>query len=140
MSTIPVSVFALHILANTDTRTVSTDIGNFAEGQEYTQTAGCNTGTVDSFQVIDVTAMTGGAYTPASALADPVCFGIAFANAQAKKVPIVSDVLFELILPIQNTLGCVTIPSLDTSVSESCPGYSNYGGPTGPVAPGAIET
>ena len=140
MSTIVVLKCTFHTPTNPNSHAVSTDIGTLGQGQEYTQTAGCNTGTVDSFQVIDVAAMTNGAYTPASVLADPVCFGLAFANAQAKQLSIVADVLFELILPIQNSLGCVTIPNLDTSVSESCPGYGNYGGPTGPVAPGAIES
>ena len=53
---------------------------------------------------------------------------------------VVSDVVGELILPIQNALGCETIPSLNMSVAMACPGYSLYGGPTGAVAKGAVQS
>lgn len=100
--------------------------------------AGCNTGTVNSFQLIDVASMTNGTYTDDQAAANPLCFAIAYANSQLT-IPAASNVVQELLLPIQNLLGCVTVPGLNESVYDACPGYSVYGGPTGRVAAGAIQ-
>ncbi|KAI9708550.1 MAG: hypothetical protein M1828_002711, partial [Chrysothrix sp. TS-e1954] len=113
------------------------DIKYLAATQPQILTSGCNTGAVNTFTPINTTALTGSAYTPADVLANPLCYGLAYANAQAGFLGVVNSVLGELILPIQNTLGCKTIPSLNMSVAMACPGYSLYGGPTGDVAKGA---
>lgn len=66
---------------------------------------------------------------------------LAYASSSILSGPlaVVNYVLQELILPVQNALNCITIPSLNTSAMAACPGYSLYGGPTGPVAKGAIQ-
>lgn len=37
-------------------------------------------------------------------------------------------------------MGCASIGSVNQSALTACPGFSFYGGPTGPVAPGAIQS
>jgi hypothetical protein len=95
-------------------------------------------GKVSTYVPISVANLTKGAYDENDVLTNPLCFGIALTNTIAD-IPIVDGVVQELLLPIQNLLGCKTIPSIDESVLEACPGYSFYGGPTAEVAEGAIQ-
>lgn len=73
---------------------------------------------------------------------DSVCYALALANKGLSELPVVGVVVLVLnllITPITNALGCPTVPGVDESVGEACPGYSFRGGPAGPIAPGAIE-
>lgn len=113
-----------------DSRTVGVDINYLTARDPRIGAPGCNQGKVDTFVPINTTALSGSTYTPAEILANPLCYGLAYATAQTAFLDVVSDVVGELILPIQNSLGCKTIPSLNMSVAQACPGYSLYGGPT----------
>lgn len=96
-------------------------------------------GKVNTFQTINTTALTGSTYTSAEIVADPLCYGLAYATSMTGFLGPVNAVVGELILPIQNSLGCKTIPKLDMSVAQACPGYSLYGGPNSKVVKGAVQ-
>lgn len=68
---------------------------------------------------------------------DSVCFALAEVFGVTDMVPVVGDLLNLLLLPVQNTLTCPTVGN--KPASEACPGYAFYGGPTGSIAPGAIQ-
>lgn len=73
---------------------------------------------------------------------ESVCYALAQANKALSDLPlvgVVTLVLNLLITPITNALSCPTVPGVNDSVGEVCPGYSFRGGPTGPIAPGAIN-
>lgn len=73
---------------------------------------------------------------------DSVCYALALAGDTLGKLPVVGVVVLVLnllIAPITNALNCPTVPSVNASVGEACPGYSFRGGPTAPIAPGAID-
>jgi len=95
-------------------------------------------GKINSFYEINVANLTKGACSKEDALTNSLCFCLAFVNNIANLVSVVNNVVQEVILPVQNLLSCQTIPELALSVTEACPGYSLYGGPTADVAPGAI--
>ncbi|KAF2212220.1 hypothetical protein CERZMDRAFT_59140 [Cercospora zeae-maydis SCOH1-5] len=107
---------------------------------------GCNKGEVNSFTPVDPAQLTNGAWTAQQAAANPLCFATQFAKAQ---VPLLTGQqpsesfaapLFRAIDAITGPLGCESIGSVNQSALAVCPGFSFYGGPTGPVAPGAIQT
>ena len=85
-------------------------------------------GNVSTCVQIDVTNLTAGADSPEDILTNPLCFGVAFANTLTTSLSIVDTVVQELLLPVQNLLDCKTIPSINKSVLEACPGYSLYRG------------
>ena len=126
--------------ANTDLygfKGLSADIGMFNEGQEYIGQPGCNQGTVNSYVAINVSDAQGSTTNP---LFSPLCDGFAYANSEiVDNIPVAGLVVQELLLPIQNALGCPTASSVNETAMQACPGYSLYGGPTGQVAPGAIQ-
>ena len=102
---------------------------------------GCNMGRVNSYTPINTTAMSGGAYSQQDVIEHPLCFGLAYSIATIDQVSgVVNDVYQEAVLPVQNALGCITAPEFNTTVGKACPGYSFFGGPTGPVAPGAVQS
>lgn len=68
-----------------------------------------------------------------------VCFALAEVLGVVGLIPVVNLVVDLLVLPVQNALDCRTVPARNDSVADVCPGYSFYGGPTGTVAPGAIQ-
>lgn len=84
-------------------------------------------GNVSTYVQIDIANLTAGAYSPEDVLTNPLCFGVVFANTLTTSLSIVDPVVQEL-LPVQNLLGCKTIPSINKSVLEACSGYSLYGG------------
>lgn len=129
----------LPIFKSASGRSLSTDINYICEGQEEICKPGCNMGKVNSFVNINTTDTSKGVYQDQDQLKNVLCFGIAYANAALNFIPIVSTVNQELILPIQNLVGCPTIEGLDESALQACPGYSFYQGPTGSVVPGAIQ-
>ncbi|KAI9658792.1 MAG: hypothetical protein M1821_002352 [Bathelium mastoideum] len=120
------------------------DILYFSETQPEISIPGCNKGTVDSFSPIDIAALTNGAYTAEQAAASPFCFAAEFALAE---LPLVTGLplatLTSAIAPLTSILSgqnCQAIGSVNQSALTVCPGFSLYGGPTGPVAPGAVQS
>lgn len=113
-----------------NSRTVSDDIDYLTARDTRMRRAGCNQGKVNSYVPINTTALSGSTYTQAEIIANPLCYGLAYALAQTGFLGVVSSVVGEFILPIQNAFGCKTIPSLNMSVAQACSGYSLYGGPT----------
>ncbi|KAK4625531.1 Dothistromin biosynthesis peroxidase dotB [Fulvia fulva] len=103
----------------------------------YTTPTGCNMGTVNSFTPLD-TFNTSLAEYDFSKPTDSVCYAIALVGTVLDNFPLVSVLDALLLLPFQNALDCPTLPAVDQSVGKACPGYSFRGGPTAPIAPGAI--
>ena len=95
------------------------------------------TGEVNTFTLINTTDTSADLYD-FSKPTDSVCYAYALVGSVISNVPLVS-LLFPLIgMPIQNALDCPTLPSVKGNVGENCPGYEFRGGPTAPIAPGAI--
>ena len=116
----------------------------FAETLPQILVPGCNQGSVDSFNTIDAATLSNGAYTAEEVAANPFCFGAAFAVAE---LPLVTGLplteLTSLIGPLTDALtnsNCASIASVNQSALSLCPGFSFYGGPTGAVAPGAVQS
>lgn len=123
---------------------VETDILYFAQTQPEINLPGCNHGAVNTYNTIDPKTLTNGAYTAQQVAANPLCFATQFAVAE---IPLItglsSSALSSSIKSLQGALssqGCATIGSVNQSALTACPGFSLYGGPTGPVAPGAIQS
>ena len=120
------------------------DIDYFAETAPQILLPGCNKGTVDSYSTLDVAALTNGAYTADQATANPFCFAAEFAVAELPSLTGLSIAsLTSAIAPLTSILSssnCTAIGSVNQSALTVCPGFTLYGGPTGPVAPGAIQS
>lgn len=123
---------------------VEADILYFAATQPEILTVGCNQGRVNSYNAIDVKTLTNGAYTAQQVAANPVCFASAFAKAE---LPLLTGLSSTTLAPLNTALNnilsasnCASIGSVNQSALVACPGFSFYGGPTGPVAPGAIQS
>lgn len=114
---------------------LSDDTSVFAKRTPEINTPGCNTGTVNSFVTIE------GSYDgyDFSSPGQGLCFAVAEILGVAEMLPVVGILVDMLILPVQNVLDCRTVPARNDSVGDICPGYSFYGGPTGEIAPGAIQ-
>lgn len=124
------------------TRAVQTDILYFAQTQPEILIPGCNQGKVNSFNAIDINTLTSGAYTAKSAAANPVCFATTFAKAELPLLTGVSNLgpVSSALDNVIKSLNCPAISKVNQSALTVCPGFSFYGGPTGPVAPGAIQS
>ncbi|KAL9094518.1 MAG: hypothetical protein Q9165_003077 [Trypethelium subeluteriae] len=121
-----------------------TDIAYFTETALQINLPGCNKGTVNSYSIIDPALLTNGAYTAEQAAANPFCFAVEFALAE---LPLITGLsiseLASLIGPLTSPLSglnCTPIGSVNQSALTVCPGFSLYGGPTGTVANGAIQS
>ncbi|WPG98150.1 Hypothetical protein R9X50_00093600 [Acrodontium crateriforme] len=117
---------------------LANDISALAAKYPFISQPGCNQGKVNSFENINTGNTDASAYDFTNPL-DGICYGVASAVSAANVIPIVNGVVQELLLPIQNALNCPTLTPSNTSVGDDCPGHSLYGGPTGPVAAGAIQ-
>lgn len=123
-----------------------TDILYFAETVPQILEVGCNQGTVNSYNTISAETLSGGAYTAESVAEHPLCFAAASLTAGAQTLlglPASSVATLDgLLSNVSSALG-TTCPSFASNNSLSaltlCPGFSLYGGPTGVVAPGAIQ-
>lgn len=122
------------------------DILYFAQADPRILSVGCNKGTVDSYSVLDPSQLTSGAYTAQQLAASPLCFSSAFAKAE---IPLITGLGLDnvLLAPLISTLdsltssmNCAAIGSVNQSALAACPGFSFYGGPSGPVPPGAIQS
>lgn len=123
-----------------------TDILYFAETVPEVLEVGCNQGKVNTYNKLSPELLSNGAYTAAQVAKNPLCFGIAFAMAEAgptlgidvSKAP--ASTLFSQLKQLAAPLNCASIGSVNQTALAACPGASLYGGPTGPVAPGAIQS
>ncbi|KAK0833576.1 hypothetical protein LTR73_001338 [Friedmanniomyces endolithicus] len=125
---------------------VETDILYFTSSNPQLTLVGCNEGKVDTYQNIDASTLSNGAYTAAQAAANPICFATEFALAELPGLTglsLTSGVLGSLtsvLSSVTKNLGCKAIGSVNTTALALCPGFTLYGGPTAPVAPGAIQS
>lgn len=131
-------------LSFSNPRIVELDILYFAATQPEILAIGCNKGTVNSYSPIDPALLTNGAYTAAQVAKNPICFASAFAQVE---LPLITGLSATALAPlttllngITSGLNCASIGSVNQSALTVCPGFSFYGGPTGPVAPGAIQS
>lgn len=103
---------------------------------------GCNQGRVNSFSTYSIAELTGGAYADGAAvLKNPLCFAGATLQATAGSLLGINgaalDLLNTALSPIVGDCPAITHPNF--SQLQQCPGFALYGGPTGYVAPGAIQ-
>ncbi|KXL42991.1 hypothetical protein M433DRAFT_156311 [Acidomyces richmondensis BFW] len=119
------------------------DILYFAETQPEILDIGCNQGQVNSYNSISAETLSDSAYTASQLAKSPLCFAIEFALAELPGLTGLSSFvlapLTSAISSVTSSLNCASIGSVNTSALTACPGFSLYGGPTGPVAPGAIQ-
>ena len=116
--------------------------------QKYPQilTIGCNQGKVNTYNPISIDTLTNGAATAQSVLSNPFCFQIDFLEASSTSLLGLSQAqaskLNSGLKAAATAAKCPPNPISSASVSalKNCPGFSTYGGPTGPVAPGAIQS
>nr|POF15021.1 aromatic peroxygenase [Quercus suber] len=120
------------------------DILYFAETQPEILTIGCNQGRVDSYNAIDAATISSGAYTASQLAQNPVCFASEFAITTLPALTGLSTaVLKPLTSKLQGYLSgldCTRIGAVNMTALTACPGFSFYGGPTGPVASGAVQS
>jgi len=118
------------------------DIVSMAVTQPELLVVGCNQGTVNSFNAIDPATLSSGAYDAKAVAANPLCFTTSFLLAEAPGTfgltPAQTAQLSSYAAPLLS--GCPTISKVNTSAFTACPGFSLYGGPYAPVAPGAIQS
>ncbi|KAI9725488.1 MAG: hypothetical protein M1828_003159 [Chrysothrix sp. TS-e1954] len=122
-----------------------TDILYFAETIPEILVPGCNQGKVNSFKTISSTSLLNLGSTVESALKSPFCFaaqfGIASARALGGLTASQESALKKGVSPYLSSAGCSTsFPTASLTQLKNCPGFSFYGGPSGPVAPGAIQS
>lgn len=125
---------------------VATDVLAFASKYPEIASVGCNRGRVNSYTAIDPSVLTGGAFTSQTAAANPICYGAQFALASYAQTSGISATKLARLTNALNSAGvltgCPTISNANlTALRSACPGFMGfYGGPTGPVAPGAIQS
>ncbi|KAK5675258.1 hypothetical protein LTS10_012019 [Elasticomyces elasticus] len=122
----------------------NTDVLYFASTNPELLLVGCNEGKVDTYQHIDASTLSNGAYTAAQAASNPICFATEFARLE---IPALTGFTSTLLSPLTNVLNtvsknlnCAKIGSVNTTALALCPGFSLYGGPTAAVAAGAIQS
>jgi len=122
-----------------------TDILYFAETVPQIFAVGCNQGAVNTYNTFSAETISGGAYTTEFAAKNPICFATATLAAGASSLLGLSGggvtQLTSALNGVSKALGmtCPPITNLTLSEFNACPGFSLYGGPQGPVAPGAIQ-
>lgn len=103
-------------------------------------------GKVNSYNSLDISTLSGGAYTAASFAANPLCFANAFAAAEGPSLlgltAAQSTLITSALVNATTALGvsCPSITNANFTALQLCPGFSLYGGPTGKIAPGAIQS
>ncbi|CZT22238.1 related to oxidase [Ramularia collo-cygni] len=119
------------------------DILYFAETQPEILNIGCNQGQVNTFLPLNTNLLTNGAYSDESAAKDPSCFAMQY-GVRAMLDSASPSLLAPLTNALSSTLAALTCPSISsfnlTALALGCPGFSLYGGPSAPVAPGAIQS
>lgn len=102
---------------------------------------GCNQGRVNSYVQINDSDTDPSHYDFSKPNA-AICYGLTEVTNTLRGnavTGIVGGVVSEILVPLKDALGCVSVPSLNKTVEQACPGYSLYGGPTAPVVAGAIQ-
>ncbi|KAK4896475.1 hypothetical protein LTR27_005691 [Elasticomyces elasticus] len=121
-----------------------TDVLYFTAANPQLTLVGCNQGKVDTYQTIDATTLSNGAYTAEQAASNPICFATEFARLEIPALTGLASTLLSPLTSVLNTvsknLNCAKIGSVNTTALALCPGFSLYGGPTAAVAPGAIQS
>ncbi|KAL9090602.1 MAG: hypothetical protein Q9159_001849 [Coniocarpon cinnabarinum] len=121
------------------------DILYFAAKYPEILTVGCNAGKGNTYGTIDPDVLTAGAATLQSLTSNPFCFGVNFLEAAGPSLLGLSDSQTSSLnsaLQLAASAGsCAPNPITDTSLTQlqNCPGFSLYGGPEGPIAPGAVQ-
>lgn len=120
-----------------------TDVLYFSETFPQLNGVGCNNGSVNTYDTISVSTLTNGAYTAAEVAANPICFALEYAAAD---VPSLTGLPTAELGPLASALSsatselkCKPIAAINKGALEACPGFTLYGGPTAPVAKGAIQ-
>jgi hypothetical protein len=92
---------------------------------------------------IDPAAFSDNAYTFEQLVASPFCFAV---EAFELEAPGFSGLSPDQLAPLTRYfdaavagMNCSSIGSVNRTIIAECPGFSFYGGPTGVVAPGAIQ-
>lgn len=109
------------------------DINGIHTKYPETQGRGCNMGKVNSFTLFPQAIL--------DALLKPfgsACYMLALSASPNTESSTSLLLRQQLTQPLQKALGCPTSSALNGSVEKTCPGATFYGGPTGPIAPGAI--
>lgn len=134
---------------------VAKDLLFFSEKHPEIISLGCNQGRVNSYNSIDPSKLTLGAYNASSVASNPACFGLQYGIRTMLDAAVPSGLVGGLLAPVTTPLktllsgvlssladlGCAPIAAIDETVIDSiCPGLSIYGGPTGPVAAAAIQS
>lgn len=112
----------------------------FAETQPEILSIGCNKGKVDTFSLLDPATLTSAGPDAAQIAKNPVCFAAEFALAELPGILGIAASALSPLTSAVSKLGCSSIGSVNQSALTACPGFTLYGGPTGPVAPGAIQS
>ena len=124
--------------------TVESDILYFSETLPQINGVGCNQGKVDTYDTIDASTLSNGAYTAQQAAANPLCFATQFAKAELPGLTGLSAAALKPLNTVFNSVGstlkCTAIGSVNTTALSACPGFTLYGGPKAKVAPGAIQS
>lgn len=120
------------------------DILYFTETIPAINLPGCNLGKTDSYLGLGPEVLSNGAYTQADVAKNPLCFAMEYAIASLPGLTQLTSILLAPLLSqltsVTSSLNCAPITSVNTTAFSVCPGFSLFGGPTGPVAPGAIQS
>jgi hypothetical protein len=122
-----------------------TDLLAFASTQPQIISVGCNMGKVNSYNMISVEEISGGAYTAQDVATNPFCYSIESIRYSAPSLLGLAGSLLtgllDMLVPLEQTFGCQPFNGNGNFTAlKACPGFSIYGGPSGPVAPGAIQS
>lgn len=106
---------------------------------------GCNMGTVDSYNSISIESLTNGEVTATDLLHNPFCSVarvlIGSSQALLGLTQAQANTLQTSLQPYLTGANCTgNYTSQSLTLLKNCPGFSLYGGPTGPVAPGAVQS
>lgn len=117
------------------------DAATLQDKAPYTAQSGCNMGQVNTYTPFNNSDTNTSDYN-FSDPGDDLCYGISLAISAAGldgQVGLAQYVADEILTPIQDALNCDVVTATNQTIGQACPGYSSYGGPTGPVAPGAVQ-
>ena len=122
------------------------DVLYFASTNPEILSIGCNQGEVDTFNPLSIATLTNGLATLTSLTKSPFCFSVNFIQATSQsllglsgsKQSQLNDALSSA--AGANNCGSSKMKSASLTQLKNCPGFSLYGGPEGPIAPGAIQS
>ncbi|KAI9659726.1 MAG: hypothetical protein M1831_003624 [Alyxoria varia] len=121
------------------------DVLYFATTNPEILSIGCNQGEVDTYNPFNIATLTNGLATLTSLTRNPLCFTINFIQATSQSLLGLSgskhNRLNEALSSAAGAGNCGSNPMKSASLTQlkNCPGFTLYGGPGGPIAPGAIQ-